>query len=154
MKVMFLDESGNHDLRKINPTYPVFVLGGVIVDRAHLRNTIEPEMREFNGHVCRHQEEARRIRSLERLGGRLLISASRTNDQTGQECNLLILSLLHLDATSQGSWQTQIRCNGQSLRTNYAKHEATMWVLGSSFALKGERPGTALAVPSLSRGLR
>lgn len=47
MKVMFLDESGNHDLRKVNPNYPVFVLGGVIVDRAYVRNTIEPEMRQF-----------------------------------------------------------------------------------------------------------
>ncbi|MGH8010538.1 MAG: DUF3800 domain-containing protein [Candidatus Binatia bacterium] len=47
MKVMFLDESGNHDLRRINPKYPVFVLGGVIVDRAYVRNTIEPQMRQF-----------------------------------------------------------------------------------------------------------
>jgi hypothetical protein len=47
MRVMFLDESGNHDLNRINPVYPVFALGGVIVDRAHLRNTIEPEMRDF-----------------------------------------------------------------------------------------------------------
>jgi hypothetical protein len=46
---MFLDESGNHDLNpaKINPDYPIFVLGGVIVDRAYLRNTIEPDMRQF-----------------------------------------------------------------------------------------------------------
>jgi hypothetical protein len=46
---MFLDESGNHDLnpRRINPIYPVFVLGGAIVDRAYLRNTIAPEMRQF-----------------------------------------------------------------------------------------------------------
>jgi hypothetical protein len=47
VKVMFLDESGNHDLNKVNPNYPVFVLGGVIVDRAHLRNTIEPELQQF-----------------------------------------------------------------------------------------------------------
>jgi Protein of unknown function (DUF3800) len=46
---MFLDESGNHDLRpeKINPNYPVFVLGGVIVDRAYSRTVIEPQMRDF-----------------------------------------------------------------------------------------------------------
>ncbi len=44
---MFLDESGNHDLRKVNPRYPVFVLGGVIADRAYVRNTIEPEMQQF-----------------------------------------------------------------------------------------------------------
>jgi hypothetical protein len=49
VKVMFLDESGDHNLnpRRINPTYPVFVLGGVIVDRAHLRTVIEPEMAQF-----------------------------------------------------------------------------------------------------------
>ncbi len=29
---MFLDESGNHDLTGIDLQYPVFVLGGVIVD--------------------------------------------------------------------------------------------------------------------------
>jgi hypothetical protein len=46
---MYLDESGDHNLnpRRINPLYPVFVLGGVIVDRAYLRTAIAPEMREF-----------------------------------------------------------------------------------------------------------
>lgn len=44
---MYLDESGDHRLKKINPTYPVFVLGGVIVDRAYARNVIEPRVREF-----------------------------------------------------------------------------------------------------------
>lgn len=49
MKVMYLDESGDHNLnpKKINPIYPVFVLGGVIVDRAYLRTTIAPTIREF-----------------------------------------------------------------------------------------------------------
>ncbi|MDQ3411427.1 MAG: DUF3800 domain-containing protein [Chloroflexota bacterium] len=49
MKVLYLDESGNHDLNptKIAPNYPVFVLGGVIVDRAHVRNVIEPDIRQF-----------------------------------------------------------------------------------------------------------
>jgi hypothetical protein len=32
MKRMYLDESGNHDLVEIDQQYPVFVLGGVIVD--------------------------------------------------------------------------------------------------------------------------
>ena len=50
MKVMFLDESGNHDLRRINPVYPLFVLGGVIVDRAYVRNTIAPQMHQFKLH--------------------------------------------------------------------------------------------------------
>jgi len=32
---MYLDESGNHDLVRIDRQYPVFVLGGVIVDAAY-----------------------------------------------------------------------------------------------------------------------
>lgn len=31
MKVLFLDESGDHNLSVIDPQYPLFVLGGVIV---------------------------------------------------------------------------------------------------------------------------
>ena len=51
MKVMFLDESGDHRLKKINATYPIFVLGGVIVDRSYVRTTIEPGMRRFKRRV-------------------------------------------------------------------------------------------------------
>ena len=49
MKVMYLDESGDHNLnpRKINPVYPVFVLGGVIVDRAYERDVVRPALRDF-----------------------------------------------------------------------------------------------------------
>lgn len=45
--MMYLDESGDHKLKKINPNYPIFVLGGVIVDRAYVRDVIEPRVRRF-----------------------------------------------------------------------------------------------------------
>lgn len=32
MKVLFLDESGDHNLTLIDPQYPLFILGGIIVD--------------------------------------------------------------------------------------------------------------------------
>lgn len=32
MKILYLDESGNCNLQKIDPLYPVFALGGVVVD--------------------------------------------------------------------------------------------------------------------------
>ncbi|MGH2557639.1 MAG: DUF3800 domain-containing protein [Thermomicrobiales bacterium] len=44
---MYLDESGDHNLKRINSIYPVFVLGGVIVDRAYARNVIAPTLRQF-----------------------------------------------------------------------------------------------------------
>jgi hypothetical protein len=47
MKVLYLDESGDHNLVKIHPDYPVFVLGGVIVDRAYARTVIAPRLRQL-----------------------------------------------------------------------------------------------------------
>lgn len=47
MKLLFLDESGDHNLKRISPTYPVFVLGGVIVDRAYVREVVEPRIHAF-----------------------------------------------------------------------------------------------------------
>jgi hypothetical protein len=47
VKVLFLDESGNHDLANIRPDYPVFVLGGVIVDRTYARTVMDQRVREF-----------------------------------------------------------------------------------------------------------
>lgn len=42
MKTMSLDESGDHNLKQINPNYPIFVLAGVIVES----DAAEDEMRE------------------------------------------------------------------------------------------------------------
>jgi hypothetical protein len=47
MKVLYLDESGDHNLVKIHPDYPVIVLGGVIVDRAYARTVIAPRLRQL-----------------------------------------------------------------------------------------------------------
>ena len=38
MKLLFLDESGDHNLSKIDDQYPVFVLGGIIVDMDSMAN--------------------------------------------------------------------------------------------------------------------
>ena len=43
MRTLYLDESGDHDLKRIDPSYPVFVLGGVIVDDIDLP-VIEKEL--------------------------------------------------------------------------------------------------------------
>lgn len=47
MKVVYIDESGDHRLKRINPNYPIFVLGGVIADRAYVREVMEPRVRRF-----------------------------------------------------------------------------------------------------------
>lgn len=47
MKVLYLDESGNHDLTNIKTEYPIFVLGGVIVDRSYARTVIDQRVRSL-----------------------------------------------------------------------------------------------------------
>jgi hypothetical protein len=47
MKILFLDESGDHSLAKIDPQYPLFVLGGIIVDRDYAKNVMSERLRAF-----------------------------------------------------------------------------------------------------------
>ena len=47
MKTLFLDESGDHNLSVIDPSYPLFVLGGVIMDSDYARDVLTPRMAEF-----------------------------------------------------------------------------------------------------------
>jgi len=47
VKVLFLDESGDHNLAVIDPSYPLFVLGGVIVDQAYAEGPLEEAVRDF-----------------------------------------------------------------------------------------------------------
>ena len=47
MKVLFLDESGDHNLRIIDPSYPIFVLGGVIVDQDYADGSLAEAITDF-----------------------------------------------------------------------------------------------------------
>jgi len=47
MKLLFLDESGDHNLSVIDPQYPLFVLGGIIVDKEYAEGEMERELRAF-----------------------------------------------------------------------------------------------------------
>lgn len=47
LKVLFLDESGDHNLSAIDPQYPIFVLGGVIVDQAYAEGPLTQALNRF-----------------------------------------------------------------------------------------------------------
>jgi hypothetical protein len=47
VKVLFLDESGNHALTTVDPDYPVFVLGGIITDLDYAQEVIDERIRHF-----------------------------------------------------------------------------------------------------------
>lgn len=47
LKILYLDESGDHNLIRIDPSYSVFVLGGIIVDRTYARAELRPRLRKL-----------------------------------------------------------------------------------------------------------
>lgn len=47
MKVLFLDESGDHNLSVIDPQYPMFVLGGVIMDKDYAEGALVEKLDAF-----------------------------------------------------------------------------------------------------------
>lgn len=47
MLAMFLDESGDHRLEVIDPQYPLFVLGGCIMDIDYHENILTPRLRQY-----------------------------------------------------------------------------------------------------------
>lgn len=47
MKTLFIDESGDHNLGKIDKQYPVFVLAGVIFDNEYYNKTAKEKIKKF-----------------------------------------------------------------------------------------------------------
>jgi len=45
--VLFLDESGDHSLSKIDPQYPMFVLAGCVFEMRYYENVAVPEINKF-----------------------------------------------------------------------------------------------------------
>ncbi|MFP4002576.1 MAG: DUF3800 domain-containing protein, partial [Alphaproteobacteria bacterium] len=51
MKVLFLDESGDHNLSLVDSQYPIFVLGGVILDSAYAEGPLTDALNDFKDDV-------------------------------------------------------------------------------------------------------
>jgi hypothetical protein len=47
MLILFIDESGDHSLDVIDPQYPVFVLGGCIIDIDYHDNNLTPNLNDY-----------------------------------------------------------------------------------------------------------
>jgi hypothetical protein len=50
-KILFLDESGDHNLTKIDQTHPIFVLGGVIADKKYAEGEMSEKVFNFKKRV-------------------------------------------------------------------------------------------------------
>ncbi|MEW6579561.1 MAG: DUF3800 domain-containing protein [Chloroflexota bacterium] len=47
MKLLFVDESGDHSLSVIDPQYPMFVLGGIIVEKHYADGDLTRQLNDF-----------------------------------------------------------------------------------------------------------
>lgn len=50
VKVLFIDETGDHSLSKIDKSYPIFVLSGVIIDEDYHAHELTKQLNEFKRH--------------------------------------------------------------------------------------------------------
>ena len=53
MKVLYLDESGDHDLINISKNYPIFVLAGCIIDFDYHQTVIRPSLKELKNSLLK-----------------------------------------------------------------------------------------------------
>jgi hypothetical protein len=56
VKVLFLDESGDHNLAIIDPQYPLFVLGGVILDKDYAEGELTGRINDLKMKVFRRKD--------------------------------------------------------------------------------------------------
>jgi hypothetical protein len=66
---MFLDESGDHNLTVIDPQYPVFVLGGIIVDQRYADGELDERIRRFKVDMFGHDDVILRTADISRIRG-------------------------------------------------------------------------------------
>lgn len=56
MRTLYLDESGDHQLSPVDQRYPVFVLGGVIMDEAYAHGVAAEAVAEFKRQFFAHDD--------------------------------------------------------------------------------------------------
>jgi len=54
MKLLFVDESGDHSLSVIDPQYPMFVLGGIIIEKHYADGELTRQLDDFKQRLFGH----------------------------------------------------------------------------------------------------
>lgn len=67
--VLCLDECGTHDMENVDPTFPVFVLVGVLVGQIYYHRTLVPRVRAFKQRHCPNPKALLHSRDIRRRTG-------------------------------------------------------------------------------------
>lgn len=90
MKLLFLDESGDHSLEVIDKDYPVFVLGGVVIDRTYYRSVVEPGIRNLKEEYFEEEVVLHTTDILRGKNGFEVLNDSRTRQSFYEALNSLM----------------------------------------------------------------
>jgi hypothetical protein len=67
--LLFLDESGTHDLNHVDPSFPVFVLLGLLVGETYYAKTLVPRVKELKRRYCGTHEVVLHSRDIRKAVG-------------------------------------------------------------------------------------
>lgn len=94
MLVLFLDESGDHSLDVIDPQYPVFVLGGCIVDMDYHEDVMTRKLIEYKQELFgRHDFLIHTADIVRRKGAFQKLTDKNFRERFYKETNLLMKTL-------------------------------------------------------------
>lgn len=97
MLILFLDESGDHSLGKIDPQYPVFVLGGCIVDLSYHDQHMTKELNKFKNAVFKREDFILHTADIARRRGIFrMLTDKKKREHFYQEAKRLMASLDYL----------------------------------------------------------
>lgn len=94
MLVLFLDESGDHSLSKIDPQYPLFVLGGCIFDYDYYNNYVIQRFAQYKEKALNDSQLIIHTADISRnKNGFEFLKDTATRDKFYKETNILMQEL-------------------------------------------------------------
>ena len=69
--VLFLDESGDHQLKTINKNFPVFCLAGCVFESEYYKTIVRPRVEEFKMSIWGHTDVILHSREIRKQEGDL-----------------------------------------------------------------------------------
>ena len=93
-KILFLDESGDHNLQYISNDYPIFVLGGCIVEHNYYKKQLKPEVDNFKISFFKSKDIILHTRDITRNKGVFeKLKDKKTRNQFYDKLNKLMANL-------------------------------------------------------------
>lgn len=94
MLILFLDESGDHSLSKIDPQYPLFVLGGCIFDYDYYNNHVIQRFAQYKEKALNDSQLIIHTADISRnKNGFEFLKDTATRDKFYKETNILMQEL-------------------------------------------------------------